>query len=99
MTSGIARTAISGRRLPRWDVVSSKTIDLVEGIALKRRIEANPVILRVDPQEDGPYDVEASDGGAPSFLLASEAWPRVLISFRTEAEAEAWITKLKGMIN
>ena len=99
MTSGIARTAISGRRLPGWDVVSSKTIDLVEGIALKRRIEANPVIFRVVPEEDGPYDVEASDGGAPSFLVACEAWPRVLISFRTEAESEAWITKLKGIIN
>ena len=99
MTSGIVRTAISGRRLPGWDVVSSKTIDLVEGIALKRRIEANPVIFRVDPQEDGTYDVEASDGGAPSFLVACEAWPRVLISFRTEAESEAWITKLKGIIN
>jgi len=79
--------------------VSSKTIDLVEGIALKRRIEANPVIFRVDPQEDDTYDVDASGGGGPNFLVASEAWPRVLISFRTEAEAEAWITKLKGMIN
>jgi hypothetical protein len=80
-------------------VVPSKTIGLVEGIALKRRIKANPVIFAVVPQEDGTYDVEAPDGGAPSFWLSSEAWPRVLISFRTEAEAEAWITKLKGMIN
>ena len=79
-------------------MVPSKTIDLVEGIALKRRIKANAVIFRVDPQDD-TYDVDASDGGAPHFLVASEAWPRVLISFRTEAEAEAWITRLKGMIN
>ena len=80
-------------------VVPSKTIDLVEGIAPKRRIEANPVIFAVVPQEDGTYDVEAPDGGAPTFWLASEAWPRIFISFRTEAEAEAWITKLKGSIN
>ena len=80
-------------------MVPSKTIDLVEGIALKRRIQANPVIFTVVPQADGTYDVPASDGGAPSFWVASEAWPRVLISFRTEAEAEVWFTKLKGMIN
>ena len=57
------------------------------------------MIFAVVPQEDGTYDVEAPDGGAPTFWLASEAWPRIFISFRTEAEAEAWITKLKGMIN
>ena len=79
-------------------MVPSKTIDLVEGIALKRRIEANPVIFTVVPQADGTYNVDASDG-APNFWMASEAWPRILISFRTEAEAKAWITKLKGSIN
>ena len=45
----------------------------------------NPVVFTVVPQADGTYDVEASDGGPSSFL----------ISFRTRAEAEAWITKLK----
>src|SRR5437868_2076098 len=86
---GLTRTAILGRRFPGWVVVSSKTTGLVEGLALRRRIEANPVIFTVVPRADGTYDVEASDGGTPSFL----------ISFRTEGEAEAWITKLKGVAN
>ena len=53
-----------------WVVVPLKTIDLVECIALKRRIAANPVIFAVVPEEDNTYDVEAPDGGAPSF-----GWP------------------------
>ena len=43
----------------------------------------------VVPREGGTYDVEVSDGGPSEFL----------ISFRNEAEAEAWIAKLKGMVN
>ena len=47
----------------------------------------DPVVFTVVRQAEGTYDVEASDGGPPEFL----------ISFRTEAEAEAWIAKLKQM--
>jgi hypothetical protein len=66
-----------------------ETTVLVAGSALKRQDEVNPVVFAVVRQADGTFDVEASDGGPPEFL----------ISFRTEAEAEAWIAKLKGMIN
>ena len=69
-------------------MVPTETTD-VEGSTLKRRIETNPVIFAAVRQADGTYDVEASDGGPSSFL----------VSFRTEAEAQAWITKLKGMID
>ena len=51
--------------------------------------DCNPVVFAVIQQVDGAYGVEASDGGSPEFL----------ISFRTEAEAQAWIAKLKGMIS
>jgi hypothetical protein len=67
----------------------TETTALVTGSALEREDEVNPVVFAVVHQADGTYGVEASDGGPPEFL----------ISFRTEAEAEAWIAKLKGMIN
>ena len=86
-SSGDARERlILGRRLLEW-VVPLKTTDFTEGLALERRHEGNAVIFSVIRQADGTYNVEASDGGPPEFL----------ISFRTEVEAEAWIAKLKGM--
>ena len=54
-----------------------------------RRRKRNPVFFAVVPLADGTYAVEASDGGSRDLL----------ISFQTAAEAEAWIARLKGVIN
>jgi len=67
----------------------TETSALVAGSTLEREDEVDPVVFAIVHQADGTYAVEVSDGGPPEFL----------ISFCTVAEAEAWIAKLKGMIN
>jgi len=85
----IARIGLVLGRERQRDIARSRLTAREVVVAPKRRLEVNPVVFTIIPQVDGTYDVEASDGGASSFL----------VSFRTRVEAEAWITNLKGMTN
>ena len=84
---GSRENSHSRLHLPGVDLVVSSETTNIESSARKRRAEANPVILTAVRRPDGTYDVEASDGGPPNFL----------INFQTKAEAAAWINKLKGL--
>jgi hypothetical protein len=86
---GIARIGLVLGREWQRDIARSRLTAREVAVAPSLRLEINPVVFMIVPQADGLYDIEASDGGASSFL----------VSFRTRVEAEAWITKLKGMTN
>jgi hypothetical protein len=65
----------------------AQKVAAVAGASHSPASDCNPVVFTVVRRVDGTYDVEASDGGPSNFL----------INFRTKAEAEAWIAKLKAM--
>jgi hypothetical protein len=85
----IARIGLVLGRERQRDIARSRLTAREVAVAPSLRLEINPVVFTIVPQADGLYDVEASDGGASGFL----------VNFRTRVEAEAWITKLKGMTN